>query len=110
MKAHHLGAELLDKRAERLIERPARRLGAGGGKIDAQLARIGPKPFAPARRARRIGRGRRMAEEIEIERRLRGGAARPPARAAAIAMSTPAAPAIGASRTGASILRSEVMR
>ncbi len=74
VEADHLGPDLLDHRAEGLVER---RPSAGGRRragIDAFLHVIGRERRPPAHHPRRVGGRRDMAEEVEVDRPL---AARP---------------------------------
>ena len=74
MEAHDLRPRLLYHGAESAIERRTdgeRRRRRG---IEPELAIIGHKTLAPARFARRVGRRRRMTEEVHVERLARAAA------------------------------------
>ena len=68
MEAHDLRLEFLDDGAGRFVEGRAVDGGHGFGRIDAELPVVAGEPRLPARVARRIGHGRRMREEVQVER------------------------------------------
>ncbi|MNV74265.1 hypothetical protein D3C71_1674720 [compost metagenome] len=70
MKAHHLRAQFLDQRTAICVE------GVAAGdrhrhlRVQAMLQKIGAQMLAPGAFARRVGRGRLVAKEVQVQRRV----------------------------------------
>ena len=68
VEADHLGAELLDQGAEGVVEGGALAGRRRHLRVEAELAVVGREPLLPGRRARGVGRGRTVAEEVDVDR------------------------------------------
>jgi hypothetical protein len=70
METHDFGLQFLDYLAKGLVERRSVTTGYRGCRIDGELLVVGLQPLTPAHLARIVWHWRRMAEEIDVHRRL----------------------------------------